>query len=212
MQDSVEDFTQDYGRQPTNFKRRLAYLVITLTNLGMLVGLLLVIDQSTKEFTFLDFLAPYKKYLSLAVIVVFGCLAVGSGSRWVHSIAVRWASPDTATAVRILFRIVAGGVLLSAIVSTLTGSATAAITMGSFTGLLAGFATQTVLGNAVAGLFLAIARPISIGDDITVSGNSGTVVAITLMHTVLRTDEQDFLVPSSNVAHGVIIRQRQPTG
>lgn len=212
MQESVEDFSQDYGRQPNTFKRRLAYLVMTLTNLGMLAGLLIVIDQSTKEFTFLDFLAPYKKYLSLAVIAVFGWLAVGSGSRWAHSMAVRWASADTATAVRILFRIVAGGVLLSTIVSTLTESATAAITMGSFTGLVAGFATQTVLGNAVAGLFLGIVRPISIGDNITVSGNSGTVVAITLMHTVLRTDEQDILVPSSSVAHGVIVRQRGPTG
>ena len=209
MQESVEDSIQDYGRQPTNFKLRLAYLVMTLTNLGRLVGLLLVIDQSTKEFTFLDLLAPFQKYLSLAVIAGFGWLAVGSGSRWVHSMAVRWASADTATAVRILFRIVAGGVLLSTIVSTLTATATAAITMGSFTGLVAGFATQTVLGNAVAGLFLAIVRPISIGDNITVSGNSGKVIAITLMHTVLRTDEQDFLIPSSNVAHGVIVRQRE---
>jgi small-conductance mechanosensitive channel len=124
--------------------------------------------------------------------------------------AERWASPDTATTVRILFRIVAAGVLLSTIVSTLTGSATAALTMGGFTGMVAGFATQTVLGNAVAGLFLGVLRPISIGDNITVSGNSGTVVAITLMHTVLRTDEHDVLVPSSNVAHAVIIRQREP--
>ena len=74
MQDSVEDFTQGYGRRNTTFKRRLAYLMVTLTNLGMLVGLLLIIDQGTEEFTLLDFLAPYKRYLSLAVITVFGLL------------------------------------------------------------------------------------------------------------------------------------------
>ncbi len=208
MQDSDQDFKQDFGRKPTTFKRRLAYLIITLTNLGILVGLLIVIDQSPEELAFLNFLAPYKKYLSLVVVAVFGWSAIASGSRWVHSMAVRWASADAATAVRILFRVGAIGVLLSVIVSTLTTSTTAAITMGSFTGLVVGFATQTVLGNAVAGLFLGIMRPIGIGDNITVSGNSGVVVAITLMHTVLRTVGQDILVPSSNVAHGVIVRQR----
>jgi small conductance mechanosensitive channel len=118
----------------------------------------------------------------------------------------RLASPDTAAAVHTLFRVIAAGVLLSTIVSILTSSPSTALTLGSFTGLVAGFATQTVLGNSVAGLFLVLFRPINVGDNITVAGNSGTVKAITLMHTVLATEDQEILIPSSNIAHGVIVR------
>ena len=189
--------------------RRFALLGLTLFFIGMLVGLLLVIDQTAKEFTSLDFLAPYKRFLSLAAVAVFGWLALSSGTRWIHMTVRRWASPDTAAAIRIVARIAGGGVLLSSLVSTLTGSATAALTIGSFTGLVVGFATQTVMGNAVSGLFLIFLRPVKIGDRVTISGQTGEIVTITLMHTVIRTDEQDVLVPTSQVANSVIVRHHE---
>ena len=189
--------------------RRFALLGLTVFHLGMLVGLIIVIDQTAKDFTFLDFLAPYKRFLSLAVVAIFGWLALSSGSSWIHRAVYRWASADTAAAMRIMFRIVAGGVLLSTLVSTLTGSTTAALTIGSFTGLVVGFATQTIMGNAVSGLFLIFLRPVRIGDRVTVSGHTGEIVTITLMHAVIRTDEQDVLIPTSSVANGVIVRHRE---
>ena len=189
--------------------QRFALLGLTIFHLGMLVGLIVVIDQTAKEFTFIDFLAPYRRFISLAVVAVFGWLALSSGSRWIHKVVLRWASADTAAAMRIMFRIVAGGVLLSTLVSILTGSATAALTIGSFTGLVVGFATQTVMGNAVSGLFLVFLRPVRIGDRVTVSGYTGEIVTITLMHAVIRTDVQDVLIPTSNVANSVIVRHHE---
>ena len=189
--------------------RRFALLGVTVLNLGVLVALLIAIDQTSKELTSLDFLAPYKRFLSLAVVVVFGCLAIGSGSRWIYLAAGRWASADTAAALRIVFRIAGGGVLMATVVSTLTGSATAALTIGSFAGLVVGYATQTVTGNAVAGLFLLFLRPVKIGDRVTIGGHTGEILIITMMHAVIRTEEQDVLIPTSSVANSVMVRHRE---
>ena len=191
--------------------QRFALLGLTVFYLRMLVTLLVVIDQTSQEFTSLDFLAPYKRFISMAVVAVFGWLALSSGSRWIYRAVLRWASADTAAAMRITFRIVGGGVLLSTLVSTLTGSATAALTIGSFAGLVVGFATQTVMGNAVSGLFLLLLRPVRIGDRVTVSGYTGEILTITLMHVVIRTDEQDVLLPTSSVVNSVIALHREHT-
>ena len=80
--------------------------------------------------------------------------------------------------------------------------------MGGFAGLIAGFASQTVMGNTVAGLFIAIARPIGYGDRVTIGSNSGTVAEITLMHIVLDTDKQQILIPSSNVVSAVLVKHK----
>ena len=189
--------------------RQLTYLFLTLFYLDSLIGLLVFIDQMSKKLTFLDFLAPYDQWLALADVAIFGWLAIGSGSRWAHSMAVAYTSADTAGVVRIILRIVATGVLVSAIVSLLTSSSAAALTIGSFTVLVAGFATQTVLGNAVAGLFVALFRPIRVGDNVTAAGNSGAVVTITLMHTILETEDREIMIPNSNIANSVLIRHRK---
>lgn len=188
--------------------RRFGLLGLTLLNVGILVGLINVIEQSAKEFTALDFLAPCKRFLSLAAVAVFGWLSISTGSRWVYLAVGRWASHDAATAMRLVVRIAGGGVLLSIEVSTLTGSVTAALTIGSFAGLVVGFATQTVMGNAVAGLFLVFLRPVNIGDQVTVAGHTGEILTVTMMHIVIRTEEQDVLIPTSHVAGNVIVRHR----
>ena len=117
-------------------------------------------------------------------------------------------SSDVAGALRIIARLVGYGLMFSFLVSVLTDNAAAALTMGSFAGLVAGFATQTVIGNTVAGLFIAIGRPIVLGDSVTISGNSGTVADITLMHIVLDADDRRILIPSSNVVSAVLVKHK----
>ena len=80
--------------------------------------------------------------------------------------------------------------------------------MGSFAGLVAGFASQTVMGNALAGLFMTIARHIRVKDKVTISANTGTVIRITLMHTVLNTEDREILIPSSNITNAVLVRHK----
>ena len=156
----------------------------------------------------IGFLAPYKDYLSLAFVALLGLSAVQTGTKWVFAVAQRRMSSDVAGTLRLIARLVGYGLIFSFLVSVLTDNAAAALTMGSFAGLVAGFASQTVIGNTVAGLFIAIGRPIGLGDSVTISGNSGTVVDITLMHIVLDAEDRRILIPSSNVVSAVLVKHK----
>ena len=56
-----------------------------------------------------------------------------------------------------------------------------------FTGIIVGFASQSVISNLISGMFLMAERPIKIGDTVTVDDTTGTVVDIHVMSTVMRT-------------------------
>jgi small conductance mechanosensitive channel len=62
------------------------------------------------------------------------------------------------------------------------------------TALVFGFAAKSTLANLVAGLSLAIYRPIRIGDKVSLENDYGTVEDITLRHTIVRTWENKRLV------------------
>lgn len=69
--------------------------------------------------------------------------------------------------------------------------------------MVAGLATQAVIGNAIAGVFMALLRPVRVGDNVTTSGNTGIVVAIMLMHTILETEDREIMIPSSQIVTSV---------
>lgn len=173
---------------------------------GGLLAALLVLTGKLDEVHAFEFMTPYKRYLVLVEVLVLGLTAVEHGSKAVYGLALQRTSPGTAAAVRILVRILALGVILSSAVSILTGNAAAALTLGGFAGLVAGFGTQTLMNHAIAGLFLAIARPLRVGDRVTIGLASGTVKSISLMHTVLETEDREFMVPSSSVLTQVLVR------
>ena len=89
--------------------------------------------------------------------------------------------------------------LLGLVGSMFNVSPAAALTMGSFGGMVIGFASQTVLTHVIAGVFLLITRPFSYGDVITIAGQTGRVKEIRLMHLVLDTGEEEILIPSGTV-------------
>ena len=62
------------------------------------------------------------------------------------------------------------------------------------TALVFGFAAKSTLANLVAGLSLAIYRPIRIGDKVSMEDEYGTIEDITLRHTIVRTWENKRLV------------------
>ena len=197
----------DSTDQPGSVASRTLTLLLTVTILVGLVALL-VFTARIEEDGPIGFLAPYKDYLSIGFATLLGLSAVQTGSKWVFVVAQRRISSDVAGALRVIARLVGYGLVFSFVVSVLTDNAVAALTMGSFAGLVAGFASQTVMANLVAGLFIVIGRPIGLGDSVTISGNSGTVVDITLMHIVLDADDRRILIPSSKVVSAVLINHK----
>ncbi|MCI2413658.1 MAG: mechanosensitive ion channel family protein [Candidatus Aramenus sp.] len=101
-------------------------------------------------------------------------------------------------------------------------SVTAALAAGGFAGLVLGLASQTVLSNIFAGIMLVFSRPYHVGDRITIStwqygliaptyppkffsndflipGYTGRVIDITLLYTVIYTDEKVVLKIPNNI-------------
>jgi small conductance mechanosensitive channel len=80
-------------------------------------------------------------------------------------------------------------------------------------GLAVGLALQGSLSNFAGGVLILLFRPFRIGDWIEAQGVSGTVDAIQIFHTVLRTgDNKTVIVPNGNLSNGIITNtNRQPT-
>jgi small-conductance mechanosensitive channel len=57
---------------------------------------------------------------------------------------------------------------------------------GGIVGLAIGFASQSIIGNLISGLFLMVERPIKIGNGVDIDGIVGIVEDIRIMSTTLR--------------------------
>ena len=57
---------------------------------------------------------------------------------------------------------------------------------GGIAGIVLGFASQSIVGNLVSGLFLLFERPVKIGDQVSLGGISGFVEDINILSTTIR--------------------------
>ena len=152
---------------------------------------------------------PYLKYIQAALIFIFGYLAINAASGMVYTYFRQATEHATAATLRTITRIAGIAVLLATMTSIFNVDAAAALTVGSFGGLVVGFATQTILTHVVAGIFLLISRPFTYGDVITVAKQTGTVKEIKIMHVVLETEDglEDILIPSGSIVTQIIQRK-----
>jgi small-conductance mechanosensitive channel len=119
--------------------------------------------------------------------------------------------PETLTRYRVLRRsamatIIAVGVLSALLVIPQFRAVTGAILASSAViALVVGFAAQATLSNFIAGILVAFAQPVRLGDWIEVSAAAGTVEEIGLTYTLLRAqDGSRFFVPNVKLASDTI--------
>jgi small-conductance mechanosensitive channel len=113
--------------------------------------------------------------------------------------------------VRAVVRTIGYMVIAVAILSILAANPALAVGVGSMMGLVIGFSTQNILANVFAGMLLAIDRPFRIDDEITVAGSTGRVVEITVIHTMMDTEEQVVLIPNASILTQAILRRKELT-
>ena len=95
-------------------------------------------------------------------------------------------------------------VVLSA-VSNLGISTTGLVAALSAAAVAISLALKDSLGNIAGGILMMITRPFSTGDFITVDGESGTVVNIDLIHTVIRTpDHRQVVIPNGQLVNKTV--------
>jgi small-conductance mechanosensitive channel len=125
--------------------------------------------------------------------------------------AVSQVSRTTKTRLRILRRLIilAVGLVVAAIVlaqfTELKRLATGILASTAVIGLIVGFAAQKTIGNVIAGVLIAIAKPIRIGDRVTFEETEGRVTDITLNYTFLDPgDGSSYVIPNQLLVEGIV--------
>lgn len=153
---------------------------------------------------------PYLLYVQSALILAIGYLIVNSFSNAVYHYMRRLTDHSSAATVKTVVWALGIAILLAVVTSVLSAGPWAAITIGSFGGLIAGFATQSVLSHFIAGIFLILTRPFRFGDMITIAGHTGIVKEMKLMHLTLETKDgsTEILIPNGMVFTQIILKRK----
>ena len=164
----------------------------------------------------LDALTAAVPRLIVALTIVVVGYALSRGLRWLlRRLLQTRRTPSFAAVMSKL----AGWILLSfsvvaAIVAVFPSVKPVDMLAGlGFFSVAAGFAFQDILENLLSGLLLILRQPFRSGDQITVGEISGTVQAITIRETRLKTfDGQLVLIPNRDVYKSVItVRTHYPS-
>jgi small-conductance mechanosensitive channel len=137
-----------------------------------------------------------------------------------HVLARRPLPPQAATRYRVLRRSVTAVILVVGFLSALLvipqvrAVAGGLLASSALLAIVVGFASQRTLGNFIAGLLIAIAQPLRIGDRVEYAGAVGVVEEIGLTYTFIRTaDRTRVVVPNEKLASDTItnasIRNRE---
>jgi small-conductance mechanosensitive channel len=128
--------------------------------------------------------------------------------------------PELVTRYMVLRRSLSAGILVVGLFSALLvipqvrAVAGGLLASSAVLGIIVGFASQRTLGNFVAGLLIALAQPVRLGDRIEWAGNEGIVEEIGLTYTFVRTqDDACVVIPNEKLASDTIrnstIRSRE---
>lgn len=193
--------------------RVVLYAILVAVAMGVLQWFftqgLVILYSATKLGAFLT-LQDYAVYVYIIVLLVLGWIVVNAIASLFYATLQPKYGKSTAAAVRSMVKILGIGGLLAGIAGGVAGGA-AGVALGGFIGLVVGSATQNVLSQAVAGIFILLARPFRIGDVVDVAGESEVVVEdIDAMFTVARRkDGLIVLIPSSMIiGQKILIRSR----
>src|SRR5689334_11553928 len=120
--------------------------------------------------------------------------------------------PDVVTRYRVLRRTIFTLIVFIGVLSALLvipqvrAVATGILASSAVIGIIVGFAAQRTIGNFIAGLLIALAQPIRLGDYVETEGFNGVVEEIGLTYTFIRVDDNNRLVvPNEKIASDSIL-------
>jgi small-conductance mechanosensitive channel len=151
----------------------------------------------------------WERAVAAAAVIAAAVLAARLADR---AISRRALTPEVATRYRVLRRtavtlIVIVGVLFALLtVPAVRTMATGILASTAVVALVVGLAAQRTLSNVVAGILIALAQPLRIGDRVAVAGYEGVVEEIELSYTFIRMEDGSRLViPNEKLASDTIV-------
>jgi small conductance mechanosensitive channel len=149
-------------------------------------------------------------YIEIAIFLIIGYFFIEIVSNLAFQMTSTYFG-NTAHSVKILIRIASAIVITAIVISYLSSDPLVAASITTVTGLVIGFASQSLIGNLIAGLYLASTRPFKVGDNITVFGNTGLIYEIGLLYSRLLSSTGDVIIASNNslVSATVIVHKNE---
>ena len=92
--------------------------------------------------------------------------------------------------IEVITKVVYYGIILIAVLAVLPIlgiKLSGLLVAGGIAGIVIGIASQSVVGNLIAGLFLMIERPMKTGQSVNIAGTTGVIEDIRVISTTLRT-------------------------
>ena len=179
-------------------RKAISRLVLYLASYLVVDAVLLYLINETLP-TLGVTLGGYSIYVQIALTSAFGFLIVSGFSNVVYWSLRKNHANSTAVAVKNMLTIVGIGGLAAAIAGGVAGGASG-VALGGFLGVVVGFASQQVLGQALAGIFLLMTRPFKVDDLVSISGEDGVVEDMSTLFTTIRKDDgTKVLIPNGSI-------------
>ncbi|MFP3189890.1 MAG: mechanosensitive ion channel [Thermoproteota archaeon] len=196
-------------QQEVNMLQKLRNSIIKL--IIYIIILVIVLAAVKFVFSYISVYLPsandYLVYANVLISLFLGILIALQFSEVIYwNLRIKLPHPEAASLWSV-FKILGIVALVVAVVGS-NISATAAAALGGLAGIVAGFAVQQTLGQAMAGLFISISRPFKVSDKITVAGQQGIVRDITTLYTILETDQNFILIPNNTVLGNIITKSK----
>jgi Small-conductance mechanosensitive channel len=156
-------------------------------------------SSSTNASASTQSIAGYEPYVNVLLSLLFGYFIVQAFANVLYwNLRLKY-DHSTAASMRSVFRLIGIGALVAAIAGGVAGGA-AGVALGGFIGIVIGFASQQVLGQAVAGMFILLARPFRIKDHVNIVSEEGIVEEVSTLFTYLtKPDGTTVLVPNNSI-------------
>src|SRR3954451_4718659 len=132
-------------------------------------------------------MSTFWQHLLIAVGIILAAYVVAKIVDW--RISRHELAPGLATRYKVLRRTIFAAIVFVGVMSALLvipsvrAVAGGILASGAVVGLVLGFASQRTIGNVVAGVLIAIAQPLRLGDEVEVEGTKGVVEEIGLTYT-----------------------------
>ena len=188
-------------------KRCTVYKLLTLTTIFIgLFAVMRIFMPIVLSSSFFE----YSVYFYLTEIGIAGFLVIRTISQLVYDLIIDTSESQARSARSII--VIAGYLIVIAVaVAIVAQNPEVTVVIGTVTGIVLGVSMQSLIGNAIAGMVLAITRPFRIGDTITVFGSTGKVYNIGLLYTVMTTaaEGNTVLVPNTSLLTTPIVKERR---
>jgi small-conductance mechanosensitive channel len=155
-------------------------------------------------------MSPFWKHILIAAVIFAAVSLVARVIDW--WLKRRPWAPEAVTRYRIFRRTVSVVILAVGLFSALLAIPEIRVVAGgllassALLGIVLGFAAQRTLGNFVAGILIALAQPVRIGDRVEYEGTAGVIEEVGLTYTFIRaTDRRRIVVPNEKLASDTIV-------